>query len=166
MNVLDISVRGIGLLTVLLFASCRYEVPLETNTQLPVDTRLEGTWRKPGGERDERIQIVPFTDRQYLVNYHIDENVLYLRGYMIEFNSNQYVQVEFIATPDKIIKGGERKFDIFRYELSGNTLSVWRVNGDVVSESIDSTRTLREAFQANADSRDLFVKFAEFEKTD
>lgn len=156
--------RFFPLLLALAISGCRYEVPLESSARLSVDHQMAGTWRKLDSERDERVQVIPFSDSEYLFNYHVNDNVLYLRGYPVEFNGRHYVQLEFIGTDDEVIKQDERKFDVIRYNVTGNKVSVWRVNSDIVNKEIESTEALRENFRQHADNKELFSKFAEFKK--
>lgn len=157
------------LATILLIAvtGCRYEIPLVAGSEIPVDREVLGTWERSDSKRDERVQVIRFTDHEYLLNYYVDDDALYMRAWLIEFDGQEYAQVEFIGTNDEVIKEDDRKFDVIRYKLSGESaqkMSVWRLNTDVISDDIATSRHLKESITQNVENEALFSKYGEFEK--
>ncbi len=108
--------------------------------------------------------ILPYTNREYLVVYRTDNQGLYFRGYPVEFDGENYVQLQFIGTAEKVIADENRKYDVLRYDVEGSTMTVSLLNDDVVGRDMETGEALRAAFRQQAGNEKLFKKVGDFER--
>lgn len=160
--------RLLFLLLLLLTGGCKYAVPLAGNAGLALDPAVTGYWQQTGPgstARDRHALVLRYSDDEYLVHYQADDKDLYFRGYPVNFAGKKLVQLQLIGTSTGPVSPANRKYDVLRYEISGNTLSAWLLNADVIDRNIDSTASLKQAFHDQAGNPELFRKMGDFERS-
>lgn len=149
----------------LFLSACKYTVPLAGKSELVIDHRVLGQWRQISGN-DRHVMVLPYTDKKYLVVYQTDDQALYFRGYPIKFNVESYVQLQFIGTSEKVIADENQKYDVLRYDIKEDKLTVALLNDEVIGKDMKTGEALREAFRQQAGNERLFRKFGDFERTE
>lgn len=160
--------RNLLILSLLLFAGgCKYHVPLAGNSGLAPDPAVTGYWQQAGPghvNQDRHALVLRYSDNEYLVYYEVDDKGLYFRAYPVNFDDRQYVQIQLVGTSSGSIAVNNRKYDVLRYEVKGDFLSVWLLNSDVIDTTVDSKAELREALHSEKDNPDLFRKMGDFKR--
>lgn len=149
--------RLIALLSILLLCGCVYEVPLIEEATLPVDSAVNGSWQKipeegKSTDPDDRMVILPFSAKEYMVAVSPSDDAMYYRAYRIQVGDLHLMQLEILTLeptdPDRYV--------VCRYALKNDVLMVETLNEKVVSDDIKDSSVLREALLANRDNPDLF----------
>jgi len=146
---------GLGLL----LAACTYDAPLETNHAIPIEPAVLGVWQATDDESEgapARMVVLPFSPTEYLIHYPTAaDDSMYFRGYAIEIAGIPCVQLELLGS-HKGRETGKERHQVARYSLTGDRLEIRTLNADIVSSGLSGSAALREAFEKNASSPDLF----------
>lgn len=162
-------ILGVAFLA-LLFVGCNYDVPLVIEVALPVDSALLGTWEtipdetKPSEERYEAL-VLQLTNKEYMIHFPRQlEGALYFRGCGVEIAGERYLQTQLIGSNEGPVQFSDRKCDLIRYSLKGDTLEIALLNPAVVSNKLKGVEALWKEFLAKADHPERFGKPMRFRR--
>lgn len=146
------------------FAGCEYDAPLVSDVTLPIDTKLLGTWEPVSSSKEDtdkaNLLVLKFSENEYLVRHPLLETQLYHRAYLMKIGDIPCVQLQLIGNNDGPVQKHENKnlFFVLKYEFKDGILELHKLNNDLVSKKLTSTKELQEAFLKHRDREDLFIK--------
>lgn len=162
-------IGAVVIAAVLVIAGCVYEAPLTEEHTIPIDPSVLGLWEEvPEGDKpadpNERMNIMKYSETEYLVHYPTGKYGMYFRGYPIKIEGVSCVQFQVIGNADGDIKKEERTYQVVSYALSQGELEVRTLNSDLVDKNLKDSAGLRQAFIKNKDNKDLFREPGKFRR--
>ena len=161
------------LFTALLFAGCIYEAPLVAEAKIPVNPELIGVWEKKSKDgskkkkKGDRILIFKFSETEYLIQNPVDGERITYRAYQIKLGGKSCVQMEVIGSDEGAPDWKDdkpRPFLVSSFEVTDDTLVLGWLNSKLVSDELNTTEALQEAFLKHTDDKDLFTDLKEYRR--
>jgi WD40 repeat protein len=161
-------------LTGLLTAGCPHHVPLTEEHSIPIDQELIGYWHCFESKADLKaaaVLVMPFSKTEYVIQCINEENgdeSFFLRGYPTETGGVRCMQLQWIGPrnidpSDPYDENSQsNRYAVVKYEIKDDTLKLYWLNGELVSDKAITSEALREAFLENLDHEELFVEVAKF----
>lgn len=145
----------------LCLAACEYDVPITTDHEIQINRSLLGSWEAiPGEDEDDdnvRLQVLEYSDTEYLVHYFEGDESLYFRAYPIKIGDVNAIQLELIGDDKESIgHDKEDRFVVASTRLLEGKLEVRTLNTELVNAQLTDSQSLRDAFIANIKNPELF----------
>jgi hypothetical protein len=133
----------------ILLAGCDYEVPLSQTASAPANQALAGSWSQQDGDKQYRMNIQT-SGNDYVVTYGEAEGTpLTLKGFEVSAAGLNLIQLK--------LQGAETATYLFvKYELTADSLSVCRLNPDVVSAKCQTAGELTADIEVHRRNPFLF----------
>lgn len=157
---------GITLVLCSILSACDYTAPLVEHPAIKIDRSVIGLWERTVAEkRSERLLVLPFDDRQYLLSYPAGSpDTLFGKACLWRRDNRTLVQINWVGTGAGTLPETNRTFQFAAYEKVDDTLVVRLVNPEVVSKDIDSTAELARAVEKNWHKRNFFREATTFSR--
>ena len=149
----------LAILAALVIGACEYDVPITTDHDIPINRSFLGTWEAVPHEDDEktRLQVLEFSDTEYLVHYFEGDESLYFRAYPITIENANAIQLELIGDDNESIDRAKKdRFMVASIRLLEGKLEVRTLNTELVSTQLADSQSLKDAFIANIKNPELF----------
>ena len=146
-------------LAALVIGACEYDVPITTDHDIPINRSFLGTWEAVPHEDDDkiRLQVLEFSDTEYLVHYFEGDESLYFRAYPIKIANTHAIQLELIGDDKESIDHDKNdRFMVASVRLLEGKLEVRTLNTELVSAQLADSQSLKDAFIANIKNPELF----------
>lgn len=146
-------------LAALVIGACEYDVPITTDHDIPINRSFLGTWEAVPQEDDDKIrmQVLEFSDTEYLVHYFEGDESLYFRAYQIKIENTHAIQLELIGDDKESIDHDKNdRFMVASVRLLEGKLEVRTLNTELVSAQLADSQSLKDAFIANIKNPELF----------
>lgn len=145
----------------LCLAACEYDVAITTDHNIPINRGLLGSWEAIPGEDEAddntRLQVIEFSETEYLVHYFEGDESLYFRAYPVKIGNVNAIQLELIGDDNESIDHDkEDRFVVASTRLLEGKLEVRTLNTELVSAQLSDSQSLRDAFLANIKNPELF----------
>jgi hypothetical protein len=157
-------------LTFFVLSACTYDAPLVEQASLPIDPALLGSWTIVSDDAadktsDERVLVRRADGHHYAIE-HIDaESVIYFTAWLAELEGIRFLQLEVTGDDEGPVGHDESNlYSVFAYAVEGEELVVRSLNTQRVSEELDNTAALQEAFATHRNDPELFHEPARFRK--
>lgn len=157
----------IGLM--MLLASCVFESPFEMTAKVPVDQALLGRWEEAasgGKSAGNRMLVLKHSENEYLVQYPDGEKAMYFRAFAVDLAGQRCIQIQLIGTADGPVKPENRKYHLLKVAMNGDGLEIRTIKPEVLGKDLKDTESLRAAFSAHKDQKDLFGDPVMFRRMD
>ena len=171
MKVLPVIPTTMITLAVLLATGCEYEAPLAEENKIKIDPNALGLWtyapnpNESPGARPQMMNLLQFSDTEYLIHYPTGEDGMYFRGYPIQVGDISCVQLKVIGTDEGPLEAKVKdRYQVIAYELADETMTVRTLNGDLFDEGLKTTGDLKKAFLGQKDREDLFDNPGKFKR--
>jgi len=140
---------------------------LTEKAKLDVDPAILGLWEFVNKDVDklERMLILKFSEKEYLVRYMENEIENYFRAYPIKVGGVNCIQLQFIGdTKGKFDAKEKDVYLVAKYSFIDGELEVKLLNEDLVSDTYKSSKALRKIFIKNKKNPQLFVNPGRFRR--
>lgn len=142
----------------ILLIGCEYSVPLVEQPGMEIDPALIGVWERTSRSGpDERLLVLPLDETEYLVSLSAGEHTIYARACLAEVAGTTLVQVRWIGTGKGELPGEHPAYQFAVYSIEGETLTLRRLNTQVVDATLRSSSELAGAVAEQINHPDLFA---------
>ena len=142
----------------LLLAGCDYEVPLGQTPAAPADPALSGTWAGQLTDEKPVSMEIKISDTDYLVIYTVGSDTLTFNGFEVKANDLNLIQLA--------MKDNEKTlYSFFKYSLTPEGLSVYRLNPEVVSAKCQTAEELLKDINLHRQNPFLFTEPLKFTRS-
>ena len=146
--------------SILLLATCQYQVPITTDHHIPIDHLVLGSWKivpAKDQDNDSAILIFKFSETEYSVQYHEDNGELYFRAYAINVDGIDAVQLELIGSDDGPVRADNQdRYHVISYKLENDLLKISTLNTELVDDELMDSESLKKAFIEHKENPGLF----------
>ncbi|MFI4910565.1 MAG: hypothetical protein ACIAQZ_02730 [Sedimentisphaeraceae bacterium JB056] len=151
----------------MVLVGCQYEAPLSQPQGLEIDRGLIGSWLQSSdevkeGKQPASVLVFEFTEKEYLISYSEDDQILYFRGYPVELAGEPYLQMQLLGTAETPVGSDDRKYHLAKYDFDTEMMEFSLLNTDVVDKTITDSDELKEMFLKNKDNKQLFSESSVF----
>jgi hypothetical protein len=142
----------------LMLTGCDYEVPLGQTPAAPADPALSGIWAGQLTDEKPVSMQIKISGTDYLVTYTEGNNTLTFNGFEVKANDLNLIQ---LAMKDN----AKTLYSFFKYSLTPEGLSVYRLNPEVVSAKCQTTKELMKDIELHRQNPFLFAEPLKFTKS-
>jgi len=156
-----------AVIPLLLLNSCVFEAPFEATAKIPTDAKLLGRWEEVREKADgtpDRMLVLQHSANEYVVEYPVDEKAMYFRAYAVELEGTRYVQIQLLGSAEGPVKSEDRKYDLLKVAVDGDTLEMSTINPEVIGKDAKDTAHLRAAFAKHKKDAKLFNETVKFKR--
>lgn len=143
----------------MLLAGCDYDIPLSPTASAPANPALTGTWTGQSADRKTASLKIESSGTEYNVTYSEDSDAVTFKGFEIKAAGLNLIQLELQNSDSK-------KYLFAKYELTPDSLTVYRLNPDVVSGKCQTPEELLNDIAVHRQNRFLFKDPLKFLKSD
>lgn len=136
----------------MLLAGCDYEIPLSQTAAGPANPELTGTWCGQSADGKPVFMEIKTSGMDYSVTYTEGSDTLSFKGFEIKAAGLSLIQLE-LQNADT-----QKKYLFAKGELTSNSLSVYRLNTEVVSAKCQTTEELLNDLTAHKQNPLLFTE--------
>lgn len=148
-------------LVAILLNGCEYKTALTSDHTVPIDPAVLGLWQSvaaPGqtAETKAELQVLRFSDTEYVVHYATANAALYFRAYPVTVANLKLVQVELLGSQQGPAGDTPGHFHVVTYAVQDGTLRMAVLNTAVVPATAASPDDLRRRLVAETANPRLF----------
>lgn len=156
------------LLCLIALTGCQYDVPVVKDAKKDIDQKVLGLWEsleKNSDDVKDRMLILKFSDREYLVHYPSNKtDGIYFKAFLIDVAGMTLVQLQCLATGKGELAGNDKNYALARYTVNGEQLQFQLINTEVVSNKIKDSEKIKDEIENNKDNPELFDELVEFKR--
>lgn len=151
-----------------LLAGCDYTVPLAKTPEMGIDAAMVGLWQRvQDNGQTERLLVLPLGEKEFMVSFPAGvPNAMFARACLCRGGDEPLVQLEWIGTAQAELPGDGRVFQFAKVKVSGDTITVWLLNADLVKREVKTSAELATSIADNRHRPDLFRAEMVFRKVD
>ncbi|MDD3276544.1 MAG: hypothetical protein PHP93_05785 [Kiritimatiellales bacterium] len=151
--------KNLILPVILLFlAGCDYEIPLSRTPSAPANPALTGSWTGHSSDGKPVSMEVKTSGTDYSVTYTEGSDTISFKGFEISAAGLNLIQLE-LQNVEK------QKYLFVKYELTPDSLMIYRLNPDVVSAKCQSAKEMLNDIDVHRQNPFLFKKPLKFTKS-
>jgi len=147
----------------MLFAGCDFDVPLSRTAASPANPAIAGTWTGQATEDGKAVTMnIKTSGTDYNAIYTAGSDTLTFKGFEIKAADLNLIQMEVQGSDPQ---DENDKYLFAKYELTGEGLSVYRLNTEVVSAKCQTTEELLKDIDIHRNNPFLFSEPLKFTKS-
>lgn len=142
-----------------LLPSCMFDEPFEMEAAHPVDPHLLGRWEsvpEPGDQPAERMLVLEYSPREYVVEYPVGAEAMYFRAFAIELAGGKFIQAQWIGSAKGPLNLESPKYLLLKVSVEGDAMEMATINPKVVGGDPGDSGRLRASFTRHKDDPALF----------
>ena len=161
--------KALMIICILFTGACDFDFPLSTENTTPIDELGLGLWLELNEEetmdKPTFLNIMQFSDKEYLVHYYQGESSFFFRAYLIKVSDRIMLQTQVIGTEDgPVATSEEALFTVISYTIDGDELTFTQLNTELIDTEISSSAALWDAFIKQKDNPELFTHLSSFKR--
>lgn len=161
--------KSLMIICILLTSACDFDVPLSAENAIPIDRSLLGVWFSDNGEESisdlVQIDVMEFSDNEYLIEYYQDRSSLFFRAYLIKVSDRLMLQAQLLGNEDEPVATSIiERFAVISYTLESDHVIFSKMNAGVIDKDTLNSEALREAFIEQKDNPKLFINPTKFKR--